>query len=88
MKSFCLTKTVYNYYIIHRLICFQTFRIFCSNLHYNENANRSQSKTADGTLKWSVVFPKANKGEKAIAKPLKAKPTYGIITYSIAEMIS
>jgi hypothetical protein len=39
-------------------------------------------------LKWSVVFPKANKGEKAIARPLKSKPTYGIITYSIAQMIS
>ena len=25
---------------------------------------------------WSVVYPNAHKGEKAVAKPLKEKPTY------------
>lgn len=51
-------------------------RLFCSNMHFNENANRKQATTKNGRLKWSVVYPKAFKGEKAVAKPLKEKPTY------------
>ena len=53
------------------------FRLFCANLHYNENSNRKQATKADGTLRWTIVYPKAFIGEKAVAKPLKKIPTYG-----------
>jgi hypothetical protein len=46
-------------------------------LHYNENSNRKQATTADGKLRWAISYPKAFKGEKAVAKPIKEKPTYG-----------
>ena len=36
-----------------------------------------QAKTAEGKLRWAIAYPKAFKGEKAVAKPLKEKPTYG-----------
>ena len=52
-------------------------RLYCSNLHYNENSNRKQATTSEGKLRWVVAYPKAFKGEKAVAKPLKEKPTYG-----------
>ena len=45
-------------------------------MHYNENANRRQAVTKEGIERWSIVHPKAHKGEKAVAKPLKEKPTY------------
>ena len=61
--------------IIHIIICFN--RLYCENLHYNENSNRKQARTADGNLRWAIVYPKAFKGEKAVAKPLKEKPSYG-----------
>ena len=51
-------------------------KLYCSNLHYNENANRLQSKTTEGTSRWSISYPKAHKGEKAVAKPIKELPTY------------
>ena len=38
---------------------------------------RKQAKTKDGTLRWAVTYPKAFQGDKAVAKPLKEKPTYG-----------
>ena len=46
-------------------------------MHYNENSNRMQAKTAEGKLRWAIAYPKVFKGEKAVAKPLKEKPTYG-----------
>ena len=45
-------------------------------MHYSENANRRQAVTKEGIERWSIVYPKAHKGEKAVAKPLKEKPTY------------
>jgi hypothetical protein len=45
-------------------------------MHYNENANRRQAVTNEGNERWFVVYPKAHKGEKAVAKPVKEKPTY------------
>ena len=52
-------------------------RLYCSNLHFNENSNRKQATTAEGNLRWAIAYPKAFKGEKAVGKPLKEKPTYG-----------
>ena len=53
------------------------FRLYRSNLHYNEKSTRKQATKSDGTLRWSISYPKAFKGEKTVAKPLKEKPTYG-----------
>ena len=36
-----------------------------------------QAKTAEGKLRSAIAYPKAFKGEKTVAKPLKEKPTYG-----------
>jgi hypothetical protein len=57
-------------------MCFSC-RLFCSNLHYNENSAREQARTRDGKLRWAIKYPKAFKGEKAVAKPVKEKPSYG-----------
>lgn len=46
-------------------------RLFCANLHYNENSKRQQARSADGKLRWAITFPKALKGEKAVAKPVR-----------------
>ena len=73
------------------LVCH--YRIFCSNLHFNENAKRLQAQTTNGENRWSIVYPKAHKGEKAVAKPIKELPTYSkhctyfvFYLYNIAAM--
>ncbi len=73
----------------HFLHVFIYNRLFVSNMHYNENANRSQAVTQEGIERWSIVYPKAQKGEKAVAKPLKEKPTYSrnnLIFFFIYEL--
>ena len=52
-------------------------RLYCSNLHYNEKSDRKQAMTAEGKLRWAIAYPRAFKGEKAVAKPLRETPTYG-----------
>jgi hypothetical protein len=52
------------------------FRLFCSNMHFNENSKRDQAKTKQGDDRWFVVYPKAFKGEKAIARQVKECPTF------------
>ena len=47
-------------------------------MHYNENSARKQATTSEGKLRWAVSYPKALKGERAVAKPLKEKPSYGM----------
>ncbi len=60
-------------------------------MHYNENANRSQVVMQEGIEWWSIVYLKAQKGEKAVAKPLKEKPTYSknnfIFIYELINVI-
>lgn len=52
------------------------FRLFCSNMHFNENSKRKQAITKGGDDRWVVIYPKAHKGEKSIAKKVKEDPTY------------
>ena len=52
------------------------FRLFCAHMHFNENSNRNHAKTKNGLNRWVVVYPKAQKGEKAIAKKIKEAPTF------------
>lgn len=46
---------------------FKSFiRLWLSALHYNTNADRMQAVTDDGWQRYSLVFPKAKKGDHAI----------------------
>ena len=50
-------------------LMFKSFiRLCLSALHYNTNADRMQAVTDDGRPRYSVVFPKAKKGDHAIRK--------------------
>ena len=42
-----------------------------------KTATESKQKLHKETLDWAIAYPKAFKGEKAVAKPIKEKPTYG-----------
>ncbi|XP_077520956.1 uncharacterized protein LOC144132423 isoform X2 [Amblyomma americanum] len=48
-------------------------------LHYNENADRAQDRTATGALRWKKKHPKASKG-KPVVCPNKEPPTYGYVS--------
>ena len=41
-------------------------RLFCSNIHFNENSQRKQAKTEMGEDRWVVIYPKAHKGENLL----------------------
>lgn len=45
-------------------------------MHYNENSNRKQAKTKEGVDRWHIIYPKAHKGEKAVAKQIKESSTH------------
>uniref|UniRef100_A0A8C2PX67 Uncharacterized protein n=1 Tax=Cyprinus carpio TaxID=7962 RepID=A0A8C2PX67_CYPCA len=53
-------------------------RLQLAAMHYNENAGRSQASTADGGLRYSIVFPKFKHGEFMV-RALKSNPTTGYI---------
>uniref|UniRef100_A0A9J8A9J5 THAP-type domain-containing protein n=1 Tax=Cyprinus carpio carpio TaxID=630221 RepID=A0A9J8A9J5_CYPCA len=53
-------------------------RLQLAAMHYNENAGRSQASTADGDLRYSIVFPKFKHGEFMV-RALKSNPTTGYI---------
>ena len=59
------------------------FRLFCSNLHFYENAKRKQATTKDGTYRWAIVYPKAFKGEKAIPREIKEHSTFSMLYNNI-----
>ena len=45
-------------------------------MHFNENSERQHAKTIEGVPRCVVIYPKAHKGEKAIARQIKQNPTY------------
>ena len=51
-------------------------------LHFNENYNRAQTKTASGNERIQIVYPKHKQGE-FIPKPVPVPKTY-----SMSVMIS
>ena len=58
-------------------LIFKSFNRLClSALHYNTNADRMQAVTDEGRPRYSVVFPKAKKGDHAISK-IKTQASYG-----------
>ena len=40
-------------------------------MHFNENSKRQKAKTMAGVPRWVVIYPKARKGGKAIARQIK-----------------
>lgn len=46
-------------------------------MHFNENADREQAMTFEGTAVYKIRYPKSKKG-KPTAKPVKTEPTYGM----------
>ena len=58
-------------------------RLFCSNMHFNENSQRKQAKTEMGEDRWVVIYPKAHKGEKYIAGKIKEEATYSMFNTRI-----
>jgi len=47
-------------------------------LHFNENFDREQAKTASGTERIRIVFPKHKKGEFT-PKPVPVAKTYSML---------
>ncbi|XP_074610341.1 uncharacterized protein LOC141864464 [Acropora palmata] len=60
-------------------------RLLLASLHYNENSDRLQAITKDGTPRYSIRFPKFKKGEYSVRKE-KTSPTYGY-TEALIEML-
>jgi hypothetical protein len=52
------------------------FRVTLAVLHFNENGNRQQHKSKEGTPSFTVSYPKAKKGEAAVIKSIKVPPTF------------
>ena len=42
----------------------------CCTIHFNENTNRKQAVTKQGTRRYDVVFPKYKKGGYVVKKVL------------------
>ena len=51
------------------------FRLLIFALHFNENFGREQAKTAAGTEKLQICFPKSKQGEFT-PKPIPVPKTY------------
>ncbi|KAG5261115.1 hypothetical protein AALO_G00300200 [Alosa alosa] len=49
-------------------------RLYLAAMHFNENAQRPQRKTAKGKLMYRLVFPKAKRGGYTVKK-VKTEPT-------------
>ncbi|KAL3877441.1 hypothetical protein ACJMK2_035147 [Sinanodonta woodiana] len=49
--------------------------LYLATLHFNENVNRVQAVTLDGSHQYRVSFPKGRKGE-GVAKEIKTRQTY------------
>lgn len=45
-------------------------------MHFNENTDREQAMTLEGTAVYRIMHPKSRKGPPT-TKPVKAEPTFG-----------
>ena len=50
-------------------ICYHSchFRLYLATLRFNENAERTQAKTAAGELRYQIKFPKAKRGGHVVS---------------------
>ncbi|CAB4020840.1 Hypothetical predicted protein [Paramuricea clavata] len=71
------------YYPYHSLMA----RLFCANMHFNENSKTKQAKTKKESDRWVIIYPKAHKGEKAIAKKIKEAPTFSYVKRHQSESL-
>ena len=51
-------------------------RVHLAALHFNENSGKPQATTKTGSLRYTVAYPKAKKGDEAVVKPQREGPTY------------
>lgn len=56
-------------------IDFVWFRLYLAAMHFNENVERPQRKTAKGKRMNRLVFPKAKRGGGYTVKQVKPEPT-------------
>ena len=59
-------------------------RLQLAALHFNENVNRTQAVTKQGTRRYDVVFPKYKKGGY-IVKKILVNATYGKVWNDACE---
>ena len=52
------------------------FRHQLAALHFNENSNRDQAVTQEGTSRYKIIFPKYKRGGYVVRK-VPTDPTYG-----------
>ena len=62
--------------MVCNLVSTYTCRLQLAALHFNENTNRKQAVTKQGTKQYNVAFPKYKKGDYMIKKVL-VNATYG-----------
>ena len=62
--------------MVCNLVSTYTCRLQLAALHFNENTNRKQAVTKQGTKQYNVAFPKYKKGGYTIKKVL-VNATYG-----------
>ncbi|XP_071852455.1 uncharacterized protein [Apostichopus japonicus] len=61
-------------------------RLYLAAMHYNENAGRSQRKKKDGTLRWSISFPRGKDGDYVLHKLLE-EPTFEYVHELMEEAV-
>ncbi|XP_045207027.2 uncharacterized protein LOC123559362 [Mercenaria mercenaria] len=60
-------------------------RLCIASLHFNENANRAQATKKDGSLQFSVSYPKGR--DTGFAKEVKVEMTYDYVDELMAEVL-
>ena len=80
MHVYMHTLYVYSY---NSFNCVNTCRLQLAALHFNENTNRKQALTKQGTRRYDLVFPKYKKGGYVVKKVL-INATYGMDVRHIA----
>ena len=67
---------------MHSMHLYNFYRLLMAALHFNENYNRAQAKTASGNEWIRIVYAKHKQGEFTL------KPVPVLKTYSMFVMIS
>ncbi|XP_053389672.1 uncharacterized protein LOC128552654 [Mercenaria mercenaria] len=60
-------------------------RLCIASLHFNENANRAQATKKDGSLQFSVSYPRGR--DTGVAKEVKVEMTYDYVDELMAEVL-
>ncbi len=70
--------TIYDcyFFLIHSSFSHAWCRLSLAVMHYTENGKRTQQRTSDGRLAYTMKWKKYNRGGYII-RPVYVKPTYG-----------